>query len=178
MTFEIRVAEAHDAELLAEFGRQAFVDAFAGQIEHSSLTAFADKRYGAPQQAAELAQPGSVFFVACCDGETTGYAKLSESIPPSCVKDSQSIELERLYLKACWQGRGIAKALLWACISEARERARGGIWLDVWDQNTRAQEFYRRQLFELVGDRPYVVGSETQCHLLMYRQLKKADAFV
>ena len=51
-----------------------------------------------------------------------------------------------------------------------------GIWLDVWDQNTRAQEFYRRHTFDLVGERPYVVGKETQRHLLMYRGLENKDS--
>jgi ribosomal protein S18 acetylase RimI-like enzyme len=177
MAFKIRLGEAGDSALLAEFGRQTFVDAFAGQIEHGNLTAFADKRFGERQQAAELEQPGTVFFVACCDEQTAGYAKLSESTLPSCITDAGAIELERLYLDAKWQGRGIAKALLYACLAEARDRARRGIWLDVWDQNVRAQEFYRRHTFDLVGERPYVVGNETQRHLLMYRELDSQGSF-
>ncbi|UCH48911.1 MAG: GNAT family N-acetyltransferase [Betaproteobacteria bacterium] len=176
MALEIRVAEASDAALLAEFGRRTFIDAFAGQISHGDLTAFADKRFGVRQQSAELAEPGTVFFVASSDGQTAGYAKLSESISPSCITDAQAIELERLYLHGKWQGRGIAKALLYTCFAEARHRVRSGIWLDVWDQNTRAQEFYRRHTFELVGERPYVVGNETQRHLLMYRELENKDS--
>ena len=176
MAFEVRLGEARDARLLAEFGRQTFIDAFAGQIAHSNLTAFADKRFGEKQQAAELEQPGTVFFVASSDGQTAGYAKLSESVSPDDITDENAIELERLYLHARWQGRGIAKALLYACIAETRDRSRSGIWLDVWDQNTRAQEFYRRHTFDLVGERPYVVGKETQRHLLMYRGLEIKDS--
>ena len=171
MALEICRAETRDAQLLAELGRQTFVAAFAGQIEQANLTSFADMRFGKQQQAAELTQPGAVFFVACCDGHNAGYAKLVESVSPACIADSQALELERLYLHTRWQGRGIAKALLNACTTETRARARSGIWLDVWDQNTRAQEFYRRQLFDVVGERPYVVGNETQRHLLMYRDL-------
>ena len=178
MAFEIRLAQAWDAALLAKFGRQTFLDAFAGQIAHANLTAFADKRFGTRQQAAELAQPGSVFFIACGDGRTAGYAKLSEGVPPDCIADADAIELERLYLHFEWQGRGIATALLNACIAEARSRARCGLWLDVWEHNVRAQAFYRRHLFDPVGERPYTVGNETQRHLLMYRKLGSQDAFV
>ena len=170
MSFEIRIGEARDARLLAELGRQTFIEAFAGQIEHGNLTAFADNRFGVKKQAAELRHPGTTFFIACFDGQTAGYAKLGESVPPCCIANSQAIELERLYLHVKWQGRGLAKALLHACLAEARDRARGGIWLDVWDQNARAQEFYRRHTFDLVGERPYIVGNETQRHLLMYRE--------
>ena len=56
MAFEIRLGEARDARLLAELGRQTFIDAFAGQIDHGNLKAFADQRFGEKQQAAELEQ--------------------------------------------------------------------------------------------------------------------------
>ncbi len=178
MAFEIRDARASDAALLAELGRQTFLDAFAGQISHVNLKAFADKRFGKRQQAAELAQAGSVFFIAYDDGQAAGYAKLNDSVVPDCIVDAQAIELERLYLHTEWQGRGIAKALLHACIAEAGNRARSGLWLDVWDQNVKAQGFYRRYLFDLAGERPYLVGNETQRHLLMYRRLRNQSELV
>ena len=103
---------------------------------------------------------------------------MCESVAPGCIADANAIELERLYLHTEWQGHGIAKALLHACIAQARDRARTGVWLDVWDQNVRAQAFYRRHLFELSGERPYVVGHETQRHLLMYRGLGDQGAGV
>ncbi|UCD69627.1 MAG: GNAT family N-acetyltransferase [Betaproteobacteria bacterium] len=175
MSLEIRLAHATDSGLLAELGRKTFIEAFDGQIAHDNLTDFAGKRFGVMQQAAELAQPGTRFFVAVFDRQIAGYAKLSEGGSPSCITGTHAIELERLYLYSRWQGRGIAKALLYACFAQARDLARSGVWLDVWDQNTRAQEFYRRQLFDLVGERPYLVGNETQRHLLMYRKIGKND---
>ncbi len=172
MAIEVRVAGAGDSALLAELGRATFLEAFAGEIEHDSLTAFADGRFGARQQAAELAQADTIFFIASHGGHTAGYAKLCQSVPPACINDRPVIELERLYLHAEWQGLGIARALMNACMTETRDRGCGGMWLDVWDQNLRAQAFYQYFLFQFAGERPYVVGNETQRHLLMYRLLR------
>jgi len=164
-------ASAQHASLLAEFGRDAFIRAFEGQIEHGDLVAFADKRYGTQQQQRELGDPNAVLFLARVAGELAGYAKLCEGDTPSAVKASRAIELERLYLTSTWFGTGVALALLDACVGEALHRAHDVMWLDVWDQNTRAQTFYRKHGFAVVGERPYDVGTITQRHLLMRRSL-------
>lgn len=163
----IRPAGIEHAALLAERGRETFLCAFDGQIEQSDLVAFADKRYGLEQQHAELADPDTVFFIARAGEEFAGYAKLCSSSPPPDVTSSAAIELERLYLPPKWFGTGVAQALMDACLAEARNQFCDVMWLDVWDGNARAQAFYRKYGFSLVGERPYVVGTSTQLHLLM-----------
>ena len=168
---EISRASPQHASLLATFGRDAFVSAFIGQIEHRDLIAFADKRYGIEQQQRELGDSDSVFFMAQVDGELAGYAKLCEGDAPSIVNASRAIELERFYLASQWFGAGVALSLLETCVGEAHQRSHDVMWLDVWDENTRAQAFYRKHGFAVVGERPYDVGTITQRHLLMRRAL-------
>jgi len=163
----ISLADVHDAALLAEFGRDTFLRAFEGQIERSDLEAFADKRFGIAQQQTELTDPDTVIFIARVGNELVGYAKLSKGTAPAEVNAARVIELERLYLPSMWFGTGVAQSLMDACIGEARDQSSDVMWLDVWDQNRRAQAFYRKHGFSLIGERPYVVGTITQRHLLM-----------
>lgn len=164
---EIDRASVQHAPLLAAFGRHSFVAAFEGQIEHRDLIAFADKRYGIEQQQRELGDPDSLFFMARINGELAGYAKLCKGNSPPNIKASRAIELERLYLSSKWFGTGVALSLLNMCLGEARKQLCDVMWLDVWDQNTRAQAFYNKHGFDVVGERPYDVGTITQRHLLM-----------
>jgi ribosomal protein S18 acetylase RimI-like enzyme len=76
-----------------------------------------------------------------------------------------------LYLYANWHGRGVGKIFLDRCISEATSRSHDVIWLDVWDRNAQAASFYKKSGFDVVGERPYIVGSKEQRHLLMSRAL-------
>lgn len=171
MRVDIRAAEVNDAGLLAKLGQETFVEAFQGRIRDADLMAFAAGRFGLEQQTAEIAQPDAALFIARCDGDALGYAKLCESVPPACVTPPHTVELERLYLYSRWYGRGVADALTEACLAEAQRRTYDAIWLDVWDENLRAQAFYRKHLFNLVGERGYLVGMEEQRHLLMCREL-------
>ncbi len=163
----VRPAGIQHAALLAQFGRETFLLAFEGQIAQSDLVAFADKRFGREQQQAELADPDTVFFIAHAGSEFAGYAKLTNGTAPPDLNASNPIELERLYLSSTWFGKGVARALMDACIAKAREQLHDLMWLDVWDRNARAQAFYRTVGFSLIGERPYVVGTSTQLHLLM-----------
>jgi ribosomal protein S18 acetylase RimI-like enzyme len=43
------------------------------------------------------------------------------------------------------------------------------VWLDVWERNTRAIEFYEKQGFTIVGEQDFVLGSDVQRDLLMAR---------
>jgi ribosomal protein S18 acetylase RimI-like enzyme len=49
-----------------------------------------------------------------------------------------------------------------AAKARARERGARGVWLGVWERNARAQAFYRKQGFERVGSKVFVVGSDAQ----------------
>ena len=167
----IRRASLQHASLLANFGRQAFVSAFEGQIEQRDLIAFADGRYGTAQQQSELGDPNTVFFMAWVGDDLAGYAKLHEGDAPTDINALRAVELERLYLASTWFGTGVALSLLDACIGESRHRAHDVMWLDVWDGNARAQAFYQKHGFVVIGERPYDVGTITQRHLLMRRDL-------
>jgi ribosomal protein S18 acetylase RimI-like enzyme len=169
----IRRAQPDDAALLAQVGRETFLRAFEGQIDAGDLTAFADKRYGLDQQTAEMSEPRTLFLIADVDGNVAGTARLCESSCPDCISASHAIELERLYLYPQWFGKGVAHVLMERCLAEARARSREVMWLDVWDRNRRAEAFYRKYGFAVVGERPYVVGNIVQRHLLMARVLAR-----
>lgn len=171
---EVRAAVWGDAGLLAKLGRETFDEAFADLINDRDLSSFADKRFGLRQQTKELGEPGTTFFIAWHDGRIAGYARLCESVPPPCIASTRVVELERLYLFTRWYGQGVAQALMDACLAEACKKNFDVIWLDVWDENQRALAFYRKYLFRLVGERPYVVGAAEQRHLLMCRRLEYA----
>ena len=58
-----------------------------------------------------------------------------------------------------------------ACVEESRAAGHRTIWLGVWERNPRAQAFYRKWDFRVVGDHIFVLGSDPQTDLLMERPL-------
>ena len=46
-----------------------------------------------------------------------------------------------------------------------------GVWLGVWEENVKAQRFYRRWGFEKVGSHEFTMGGTTQTDFVMVKWL-------
>jgi ribosomal protein S18 acetylase RimI-like enzyme len=57
--------------------------------------------------------------------------------------------------------------LMRAVEDAARARDAVTLWLGVWERNVRAQAFYRKQGFTVVGSQIFTLGSDPQRDLVM-----------
>jgi diamine N-acetyltransferase len=167
----IRPATSADAALLAELGARTFYDTFAPHCSAEDMAAYLDEAFSPEIQAAELADEDRCFFIAEVEGRAAGYAQLHAGEVPECVAGEAAIELARMYVAKEWFGQGAAHALMQTCLDEARGRGYRTMWLGVWERNWRAQAFYRKWEFQVVGSHVFPVGSDPQVDLLMERTL-------
>ncbi|WP_084040466.1 GNAT family N-acetyltransferase [Demequina sp. NBRC 110053] len=79
-------------------------------------------------------------------------------------------ELSKIYALPAQQGSGIAAALLDACVAAAVDaHGEAPVWLGTNSENARAQAFYRRCGFEVVGERTFNVGGRDESDVVMLR---------
>lgn len=167
----IRRALVADALLLAELGARTFYDSFAAENTPEDISTYLDASFGPEKQAAELAEPGVIFLIAEIDGVAVGYAQLRSGESPESISGLEPIELARIYVSQKCLGLGVGEALMRACIEEARRAGHQTMWLGVWERNVRAQAFYRKWNFSIVGEHIFQLGSDPQRDLLMERPL-------
>jgi diamine N-acetyltransferase len=167
----IRRALVADALLLAELGARTFYDSFAAENNPEDISAYLEASFGTEKQAAELAEFGGIFLIAEIDGIGVGYAQLRRGETPDCVMGPGPIELARIYASQAYLGLGVGNALMRACIDEARRAGHQTMWLGVWERNMRAQGFYRKWNFSIVGEHIFQLGSDPQRDLVMERTL-------
>jgi ribosomal protein S18 acetylase RimI-like enzyme len=60
------------------------------------------------------------------------------------------------------------------CICAASQLGYRILWLGVWEHNYRAQAFYRKWEFRVVGTHIFQLGSDAQTDLLMERPVTAA----
>jgi ribosomal protein S18 acetylase RimI-like enzyme len=165
----IRPAEARDAAPLAALAERTFRATFAPHNSEANMALHCARTYGAAIQAAEIADPARVTLVADDGGTLVGYAQLRLDHPAACIDAARPAEIQRIYVDAPWQGRGVAQALMDAMLAHARERGADRVWLGVWEHNPRARRFYAKCGFALAGDHAFVLGDEVQRDLVMAR---------
>jgi ribosomal protein S18 acetylase RimI-like enzyme len=152
-----RDATADDAKVLAEFCARTFVATFGRLYPPEDLSAFLAAKYSEEIQRDEIANPDIRYRLALEDDVLVGYCMMGEL--DMNVDDPNALELHRLYVDERLKGAGVAAALMDDCLAWARAKGAKAIYLSVWEENHRAQAFYRRYGFEHVGEHDFMVGA-------------------
>lgn len=151
-----RDATAEDAGPIAAFAAANFVHTFGHLYPPEDLAAFLAAKYDAAIQAKEIANPLNRYHLALSDGAMVGYCMMGPL--DIDVDDPAALELHRLYVAPDVKGKGIAQALMEDCLAWARRLGANALYLSVWENNARAQAFYKRYGFVHVGDHKFMVG--------------------
>lgn len=170
-TLVIRHAAMADAELLTDLGARTFIETFGADNSEENMKAYLTTAFTPEQQASELSDPRRSVFIAETQGVAAGYAMLMSGDAPPEVNDEKPIELVRLYVSKDCLGSGVGAALMRACLDEAASQDCTTMWLGVWENNLRAQAFYRKWEFVEVGTHVFQLGDDPQRDLLMQRRL-------
>jgi ribosomal protein S18 acetylase RimI-like enzyme len=96
-----------------------------------------------------------------------GYFKLNVLSAQTDVKRDDSIELERIYVLKEYQSLGLGKQFLQYIKNKSQEKNKKLLWLGVWEENTRAIQFYQQHGFQKFDTHPYFIGSDEQTDWLM-----------
>jgi ribosomal protein S18 acetylase RimI-like enzyme len=151
-----RDAEAGDAKALADFCARTFAATFAHLYPPEDLSAYLQAKYGEAVQRNEIADPGLRYRLALEADAIAGYCMMGRV--DMDVEAADALELHRLYVDEPFKGAGVADVLMEDCLSWARKQGARALYLSVWEENHRAQAFYKRYGFEHVGEHKFMVG--------------------
>jgi len=158
----IRHAGPMDADLLVEIGRTMFYEAFSEQTDPQDMENHLQNAFKVDEIRRQLNDDRKYFLLIEADSKVAGYAYLAANSSPASVKDPNPIQLVRLYLRKDYYGRNVGNSLMKACLETARSRGFKAVWLSSWELNHRANAFYKKWGFEIVGRAKFKVGSDIQ----------------
>lgn len=168
-TLTFRRATEQDTEALCSFAYNVFHETFAPYNTPENLTDYMSQAFSVEKIKAEIMDPANVFVVAELSQALIGYYKLTTgfdrtdtSLPSVIQNHSFSILLERFYVDFSWHGTPVAKHLIQHCLELAQSLKQEILFLGVWEKNLRAQKFYQKWGFKIVGSHPFIVGDEIQ----------------
>lgn len=173
--FQIRKATASDNEALAALGAEVFTATFAHSCTKEQLQAFLDEAYTPEAIAKDIADSSKDVLVATDDDDGSkllGFLYLTRGSSEPCVSHlERPVELQRLYISLGAHGKGLGKALSLAADGMAREQGFKTIWLGVWEENHKAQAFYRKMGYERIGEHVFDVGGDLQTDEIWWKAL-------
>lgn len=183
MTF--RLIETKDLYSLVEIACTTFIDTFAEQNDAAEFYDYVEKAFAPEQLQKELDTEGSIFYFLEYENERIGYFKINLNKSPmhtdrprfyfdfSSHQDTAMSELERIYLKKDYHGKGIASTMMAFIEDFARQNNNKYLWLGVWSLNKKAIRYYEKCGFGAFGEHIFQIGNDAQKDYLMWKRLSE-----
>ena len=191
-TVTVRAARPAEVGRVSALARATFPDACPPEMAAADIEAFMDRHLSEAAFTDYLT--GDRYLVLLADMADTadaaegpdagplgstllGYTLVdwaSDEEPPAGGRGTDGpgpAYLSKMYVSAAARGTGAATVLMEATLEAARERGHPAVWLGVNRANARANAFYERLGFAVVGERSFAVGDATGHDFLRWRQL-------
>jgi ribosomal protein S18 acetylase RimI-like enzyme len=160
MSPEVRLVEAvaADAAALSAAGERLFVQAYGRYSPPDDLAVHLRDHFGRDSVAAELQNPDVRYTIALGGDAIAGFVKIRSGDAPETIPCVDAVEVQQLYVDAAWQRKGVGRALMDRAVAAAREQARAGLWLSVWQDADWATSFYEAYGFRRAGTAEFRLG--------------------
>ena len=169
----IRKIDITEVEKLKEIGIYTFKESFAHLNTESDMKQYLEKSFNSNKLLSEMKNPESEFYFAELNGEVVGYLKLNYGKAQTEQSLQNSLELERIYILAKFQGNRIGQLFFDKALEVALEKKCKYLWLGVWERNEGALRFYKRNGLEPFDKHVFWLGDDKQYDIMMKLKLEK-----
>lgn len=162
-------AQTRDCELLADIGKQSFLDAHGKSAAKEDIDAFVALNYSRKAFVKELSTLGNIYQIIYFNNQAVGFSKIVLNSPNTNIDQEQVTKLDRLYLLKEFYGYNLGDTLMSFNIELSKQNNQKGIWLAVWIENKRAINFYLKNGFTIVGSYDFKIsGTHVNPNHIMY----------
>lgn len=172
----VRPATTADVPALADLAARTFPLACPPGMPQVDMDAFIAEHLSPERFDRYLADETAEVLVAEDEIGPVGYT-LTFLREPSAedlaalVTHRPTVELSKCYADPRAHGTGVAARLMEEVLQRARAAGATSVWLGVNGRNLRAQRFYAKHGFTVIGGRRFVVGRHTEDDLVLERVL-------
>ena len=171
MSVVIRPATPSDAQALGAFGQKTFIDTFGHLYPPEDADSFCAQRFSHARTLADIGQAGRMIQLAWAGDALIGFLDCGPLTLPVSQPDPSALELYRLYVDEAAKGTGLAHTLMQHALDWAKTAGAPTLYLGVYHANARAQAFYTRYGFSIVGAYHFKVGNTLDDERIMASDL-------
>jgi ribosomal protein S18 acetylase RimI-like enzyme len=153
----IRELESGDIAALSALARKTYTETFGHTFTPSDLALYLENMRSEAYFRSILDR--DTILVAIDGAAIIGYVQICDLSLPVKTATAYDQQLNALYVHADYQGKGVGKSLMDAALKHPRLQNAENIYLDVWAENVKALNLYRRYGFEVIGETPVIVAS-------------------
>lgn len=172
----IRRGTPADALLLSALAIETFPLACPPSTTQANIDEFCSTNLSPQAFDGYLSDPAYRAWIAMDREIAVGYLLSRDGEPlddaiAQAVAGRPCREISKIYVRAELHGSSVAMDLLAESINDAVAAGLSSAWLGVNQENARANRFYQRNGFELVGERTFLVGDSYEADYVREKDL-------
>ncbi|MEJ5961593.1 GNAT family N-acetyltransferase [Pedobacter immunditicola] len=160
-----------DVNQLQKVSKQTFLEAFSVGNSQVNMAKYIEEAFSLEKLTAELNNEQSAFYFALLDENVIGYLKLNFGESQTELKEDKGLEVERIYVLQEFLGKKVGQVLYEKAMEIADQINAEFVWLGVWEENTRAISFYKKNGFEEFDKHIFWLGDDEQTDIMMKKEL-------
>lgn len=172
--FIIRQAGLEDVRALAQIGAATFLESFYYEVDGKAIINHCEQQHSIATYEKYLSAPRTRAWLAEYKetGVPIGYALNCEPELDEVEIIPGDIELKRIYVFSRHHASGAGRDLMAASFAHARELGAPRLLLGANEENHRAIAFYKKNGFDIIGERKFCVGGVYYDDVIMGLNLK------
>ncbi|MGI9192052.1 MAG: GNAT family N-acetyltransferase [Chitinophagaceae bacterium] len=163
----IKQVALNDINQLQHIGRQTFFETFSAENSEENMTKYLSEGFSIEKLNAEITDVNSQFYFAIHEDTIIGYLKLNWGQSQTEWQKGRAIEIERIYVLNDFHGKNVGQSLLEKAIQIAMQMNVDYVWLGVWEENSRAIHFYKKNGFVEYDKHIFKLGNDEQIDIMM-----------
>ena len=171
MEILIRKVKPTDLKNLIVLKQQVWISTYATEGIIEEYASYVLSEFSIENVERSIIDKDKLTLIATNEGRIIGCAEIL--IKP--VSPNPSVEpcpeIATLYVLERFQGLGVGKQLLTACIKFIREMNFEKTWLTVYFRNDKAIRFYHKQNFIHVGETDFQLGESKYTNHIMMKKI-------
>jgi ribosomal protein S18 acetylase RimI-like enzyme len=168
---EIKKVTLMELEDLLRISRRTFMDTFSADNSEENLRKYIDDNINRDKLAMELKNQNSEFYFSVFQDKPIGYLKLNHGLAQTELKDSTTLEIERIYVLKEFHGKKVGQLLVDLACQIAKGAEYEYVWLGVWEKNLKAIYFYKKNGFVEFDKHIFRLGEDEQTDIMMKMDL-------
>jgi diamine N-acetyltransferase len=98
-----------------------------------------------------------------------GYMLIALRSANALIASPHCVEFRKLYVDPAHHGRGVADRLMREALALIETTGGQPVWLSCFSENFRAQAFYKKHGFGVIGEQVFQMGNDPQRDFVMLR---------
>ena len=156
-----------DVEALQSISTQTFRETFQEVNTEEDMQIYLDGAFNYDKLKEEINNAHSAFYFATDTMNVLGYLKINLDQAQTEKKGNNAVEIERIYVLKTYQGKQVGQLLFKQALQLARERNADYLWLGVWEENTKAINFYKKNGLVPFDKHIFRLGNDEQTDIMM-----------